>query len=414
MQVQQADLKVKNNSGFQNVLTYLFAFFLILSVNSVYYRTSHGQYIITAFILILAVIMSFQSISKMLKESMSIKNLLISYFAYIIMTSILFVAQLYKPFGLSVTTALLILVFPLLILPYVYCEKKSGYTAFFSKFKNIVLFLSVLSLLFWFISMLGKQPNMTKIVMWGGVHPVNGFWGLDFIGQASKIDFLGFKFVRNTGLFVEGPMYSFILSLALIIHLFVEKGTKIFDWQNVLLVITILSTASTTGLIVLLFAVFIRINRRLKGWWKVLLFALIPILIYMVIVILKMKMNNASSDDMTSSFNVRMNDIYAGFMAWKDAPFWGNGLYNPGAIKSYMDPVRLFWWGNNGFSSGVMEMLALGGIYYFIGWLLLPLIRFSWKNMNHFYIAILFLIIMFVTLSESTFLYIFIILYFLI
>lgn len=413
MQIENSE-KVVEKRGFENTLLYIFTFLMILSVNSVYFSTHTGRNVITVLIMILALVLSAQSLSILKKKDIPQIGLVNWYIYYVFVTAIFFLVQSYKPLGLGSTTILELFVFPILILPYVYMEKKTSYTGFFNKYKNIVLILSVVSLIFWIMALAGVPTNVTKTVNWGRLRPVSGYFNLDYIAQSGNINFLGISLVRNTGIFVEAPMYSFILSIALMIHLFADKDSKIFDWQTILLTLTILSTTSTTGLIVLLLAVFIRMMRRLKGFWKILLVILVPILIYLFIAILNMKIDNASSNDMTSSFNIRMNDFYAGFMTWKDSPFWGNGLNNVGALNTYMNPLRLLISGNSGFSSGAMEMLALGGIYYFFFWLLLPLIRYARKNINQLCIATLFFLLLLVTIADGTYLYLFIILYFLI
>ena len=58
------------------------------------------------------------------------------------------------------------------------------------------------------------------------------------------------SFIRNTGLFWEGGAYQYFLNLALILSLYVKKNL-IFSFPNWIFIISILTTFSTTGYIIM-------------------------------------------------------------------------------------------------------------------------------------------------------------------
>nr|WP_260157112.1 hypothetical protein [Lentilactobacillus buchneri] len=61
------------------------------------------------------------------------------------------------------------------------------------------------------------------------------------------------------------------------------------------------------------------------------------------------------------SFSVRLDDMKAGYDAWINHPFLGNGWTNEQAIQQYMLGSRLSFYGNSGLSSGFFASLALTG-----------------------------------------------------
>ncbi|CAJ1226839.1 hypothetical protein LZY01_13210 [Levilactobacillus zymae] len=224
-------------------------------------------------------------------------------------------------------------------------------------FRNIVLCLAVLSLFFWLLSILGVPTNSESTIAWGTEHSIPGYFHIHFIAQGS-VNFLGIDTIRNTGIFVEAPMYSYILSLAFLINLFVSKSG--YNWITLTLGIALLTTTSTTGVIIAFLAVayyeFVVVDRE-SAVLKVLIFLVgISALIFSVIRILSDKID----PNWNSSSSIRFNDIVAGFLAWKDHPWMGNGLGNYTTIIQYMDSRRLI--GLTGYSSGAMEVLAYGGV----------------------------------------------------
>ena len=69
----------------------------------------------------------------------------------------------------------------------------------------------------------------------------------------------------------------------------------------------------------------------------------------------------------TSSGNSRIDDFVAGYNAWKKAPVFGNGFGNMDSVRQYMSSFRF---NNVGFSNSPMMILAYGGIYLFIPYLI--------------------------------------------
>ena len=75
---------------------------------------------------------------------------------------------------------------------------------------------------------------------------------------------LGYSGVRNTALFVEGPMLTFVGCLALYYELFLRvKGIRKIVAASI--IISIASSLSTTGLLLIAVMMYLRFYERIKN-----------------------------------------------------------------------------------------------------------------------------------------------------
>lgn len=156
-------------------------------------------------------------------------------------------------------TILFFLLSPIAFVTYFYDDyinNNSNYTIF-SKITFITFILAIISLVGWSLILGGIKPNITFFSQWSKQN-VSGYYYLDFITQYNS--FLGIdNIVRNTGVFAEAPMYSYVLCISLIIQVFLKNGKRnLFDILNyIVTVVTIFSTLSTTGIIISIIIVMI-------------------------------------------------------------------------------------------------------------------------------------------------------------
>ncbi|WP_164878525.1 O-antigen ligase family protein [Pediococcus acidilactici] len=301
------------------------------------------------------------------------------------------------------------LLIPLFMVPSMYVDYQNGNVdRILQTFKNIVVILACVSLVFWLLAMFGLNTNTTKLVSWGGVRSVYGYSFLHYISQGS-VNFLGLpRVIRNTGIFVEAPMYSYVLCMAMLVSIFLEKRDIAFSWKTWILMITILTTTSSTGAIILAVTIFVRLtffNKKTHFSIKILLVVLlIPVLLIIIANVISKKVDA----NWYSSSSVRYNDFMAGFLAWRLHPWLGNGFGNYSVLVSNMDYRRLINNFNTGFSTGFMEMLAYGGIpagMYYIS----PVAILLFKNRKLFvFSAIVFLLFVFTLVNDVYINYIFI------
>lgn len=388
-------------------LEYLLLIGIIFSTNSIYWVSTSNRYkIVILSIIYISVgilsLLSFWNLSTQGRFPRKTFLLFLSYYG--VMIPFIF-------YNKSISSVSLLEIIRLTILPltlsFIFLERiqNDKLTSFMNKFVNIAFFLSLLSLLLWGLSSLGKTPTGMTTIDWGSIKQVPSLFNLQFFPQ-SRVTFLGFFVLRNTGMFAEAPMYSFVLSMALIIHLFLNKNTKITDGKSIILILTLLSTTSTTGLLTIIMSIFLIAFSRSSKYMKVFLTLLVPVLLIILNLIIKSKTQN-----MSGSVSLRIDDIQAGIQAWKLHPFIGNGFENTLALNSFMDPSRFGMWGNSGFSSGILSMLARGGLLLTSIFAFLPYIIYGKKGMKELIFASIVCVTFCVTIVDRTNIYMFIIMF---
>lgn len=234
-------------------------------------------------------------------------------------------------------------------------------------FVAIVACLAASALILWVLGPLsGMIPSNCVIQSsWGnnGVFANRpGWYGLDYVTQYALV--FGQKIVRNTGIFCEAPMFSFVLTVAMLFERYLRPNTRVSIL--VLLAITIVTTISTTGIIVVLLMVaemLFTFGDRFGPKAQVAL-RLLMVLVIAAIALLALSLFNQKME--TNSGSTRVDDFAAGFKAWSNNILIGNG-FNSDSIQSFMSSFR----GNNlGFSNSLMWVLAEGGLLWFAAFLL--------------------------------------------
>ena len=258
---------------------------------------------------------------------------------------------------------------------------------FYKKFRDMMVCISIISLFFWvFGTVLGIiQPSGIIFTTWtsqpisGAVNlkAVRNFYNVYFESQAwGTEDALGIVtnvgIIRNTGMFTETPMYSFLLVLALSVDLFFDNDSN-GKWKRMVLLATIITTLSSLGLIMAVFAFSIKliVTNEKSGVLKILRMMIIPIVLVMGILFVSFLVESKLA---TSSGITRIDDFAAGMKAWVRSPLFGHGMGNAYSYQQHMSSRRL---GNAGLSNSIMQILAYGGIY-----LLLPYVYCSSRGLK--------------------------------
>lgn len=227
---------------------------------------------------------------------------------------------------------------------------------------NVIAILAAISLVLWVAGpVFGVIPSNCSIPNgWTGSEKsvlTQGYFHLLYIVQSGEI--FGASVVRNTGVFVEGPMYSYTLCIAIIFETFFSRRPR--KLALIILYTTVISTLTTTGILFVLilgFIEFVRYMRNLKSDLRPLLLILLGVLFVSLITVAFFLFNQKMS---TSSGVIRLDDFYAGFAAWLSSPVYGHGLGNTDAVVTYMSNFRLH---NVGFSNSPFDLLARGGLVF--------------------------------------------------
>jgi hypothetical protein len=115
-------------------------------------------------------------------------------------------------------------------------------------FISVMLCIACISLFFFvFGSLLRWIPSGGTIEFdWDKTFIARSYLGIYFEIPWQDLAFFGYTGHRNCGIFVEAPMYNFLLCIALIFQMFILQDKK---WKSGILIITVLTTFSTTGIV---------------------------------------------------------------------------------------------------------------------------------------------------------------------
>ncbi|WP_429970351.1 hypothetical protein ACQW5G_04890 [Fructilactobacillus sp. Tb1] len=278
---------------------------------------------------------------------------------------------------------------------------------------DITVVIACISLVFWFMGELGYPANCSLLLGWGGHRVIFGFYGLYYFTQ-EPAHFLGTMMIRNTSIFSEAPMYSVILTTAFIINLFYLKHNRFFRFNCLVILLTLITTVATSGILICFLAClgyfmylnrdkFNRFTKKQKISYTV---SSLIIILTVVSAIIINKLNTFSG-----SVSIRSDDIRAGLKAFINHPFIGNGIGNNAAIKHYMAHYRLVAGGNTGFSLGLIQIMAFGGLMLLFIYLI-PLIKsLLSKDYLDLYIILLLLLMLALTIINEAPLFIFILVF---
>lgn len=354
-------MEIKQNK-FISIIEYIFALFLILSLNSVYFcEIGPGKNLIIMGLLGATVVLTIYGIYQLFVYRDRVDRLLLFFILFTVYILVLYFINLKQGTHILKVQLLAIYIFPVMLLPILYYQKKQNYSIL-RKISNIVVLLSIISLIGWFLSMAGVPTNLSIVVKWGYIRPVHSYFGLDFFPQ-DPVHFLGLMLPRNTSIFVEAPMFAYVLIIGIAIRkYFVENRNKFITF---VLWFTVISTTSTTALIMLIVIYCINYlilspqlnsNKALKY--------IISIGLIISFVVVTIFLIESKQQSMAGSFDLRADDVTAGIDAWKQHLIIGNGFNSNNVIQQFMNSNRWIQ-ETTGYSTGIFLVLAWGGLYLF-------------------------------------------------
>ncbi len=344
----------------KEILQYVIVILIILNTNSIYAKLTrvNFHFNILLIIVLIAYIFIYFIYKKNLKESLlNIKNDIIKYHKLII---IYFLYLLIFIIFNNIETMNFITIFAIIFPMYVYINIKGKNIEILKKLVNVIVILAIISLLFYTFISVFNVFDMTNTVEihWEKEIKIKSFLNIYF--ETQVFNGFGLNIQRNTGIFTEAPMYSLILCISLAIEKFIlKRNNKILE---LILILTIITTFSTTGIIVMsliyILNIIIKFMEKESINKKIKIFMIIAIVFLLIISVIVFIQRIK-----TSSGQTRIDDYKASYEAWKESPIIGNGYDNDEIIKSHMSNFRF---SNMGLSNSLMTLLAQGGIYLFI------------------------------------------------
>lgn len=326
------------------VLEYMVCLFIVLDNRSVFSRIPDiGKYILPITAMLIIMLVAFNFIFKMIEWKRMAKSLLALCFFYLFFTIYLMV-NVFETRSYILT---FMICFTFLFIYYATNKNENVAKGMLIKYENIILIISIVSLIFYVLSSTLKLIESTNIVQtnWGDKR-IYSYYNVYF---ETQIDYFnGIKIVRNSAIFIESPMFAVNLVIALLVEMFVKNEHK--KSKIIVLAISIITSTSLVGILgmlVILLISFIR-NKKVNSisqFFKIIAFPIIVVSILMLS--LYLLQNKVDNNTTTASLSLRLDDYKAQFKAWEDRPILGNGYTNNEAIEQYMDRSRFDTVGEN-------------------------------------------------------------------
>lgn len=389
-------------SKWEQVLGYLLALFLILNNQTVFQNSISFNYHIYEITLLLIIVTTLYQIEKYGIYENKFKSLLNLSFIYYVYLSIISIASVGVDQLLSFWARYASLPFV-----FFYFSSNASYIVkieLFRKVVNVMVVISCISLFFWIFGSTFKMITPTGVALfeWGTVNEVSSYFNIYF--ETQYVDWLGIDFFwRNTAIFVEGPMMSLTLIIAITLIYYFDDIWHIATWKKFILAFAIITSFSVTGYFILWGFVVLKLYRS-KKFRAIMIVMLIPLSLYAIQVMMDMKQS-------TGSYSLREDDYYVGFITWLQNPIFGWGFNNWEALQANMKGRA-----NDGFSNSIFSVLTQGGILMGLMYFIPILIGITSKEFKRFVVcivyAILFISIIFQTAYVNFFLFCLMIPYF--
>lgn len=389
-------------SKWEQVLGYLLALFLILNNQTVFQNSISFNYHIYEITLLLIIVTTLYQIEKYGIYENKFKSLLNLSFIYYVYLSIISIASVGVDQLVSFWARYASLPFV-----FFYFSSNASYIVkieLFRKVVNVMVVISCISLFFWIFGSTFKMITPTGVALfeWGTVNEVSSYFNIYF--ETQYVDWLGIDFFwRNTAIFVEGPMMSLTLIIAITLIYYFDDIWHIATWKKFILAFAVITSFSVTGYFILWGFVVLKLYRS-KKFRAIMIVMLIPLSLYAIQVMMDMKQS-------TGSYSLREDDYYVGFITWLQNPIFGWGFNNWEALQANMKGRA-----NDGFSNSIFSVLTQGGILMGLMYFIPILIGITSKEFKRFVVcivyAILFISIIFQTAYVNFFLFCLMIPYF--
>lgn len=387
------------NKKINNILQYIFVILLILETNSIYSQI-YGIHlyirmaiIITSIIIILIFILN--------KETVIYKTILKFIIYDLICSSVLMINT--NNFNGKIIILLVFILYLPLCLIYLSNLSKENLMELLKKFVNVVIILCLMSLFFWSMSSIFNvlKPTGTLNVVWAKPYSIfDNFFYLHFNIYTQDVWWItGFPLARNTGIYTEGPMYAFILIIALLFNnLLCYEHNRSNLIKTIILFVTMLSTISVTGITCAVIIIILNFLINIKNKKKTLLSLICMMII--CIFMLPLGINIFNKKLQTGSAKHRNLDIKNGIETFMESPIIGKGILHERPTENEFEI-------GYGYSNTIVPVLTDGGILLGIIYIFpaIALLYRSFKeNKNerrkHLILILIYDIILFTTLVQ--------------
>lgn len=375
------------------------ALLIVLTSNTVYYSTGKKNIILFMLIVITLLLIPLsilcQDIVKINRKNFNTKIVILIIENTIMLFFLLIHSSSWSTLGSQVTfIAGTLVVFDLFSIYFIITQN----TLLLNYLIIVVKIISAISLFFYiFSTVLGIISATDSVqVTWGGEHSVPSFYNLYF--ETQKMNFFGFLVTRNSGVFVEAPMFGLVLCITMGVKILILKMKLVKS--DIILVITIITTFSTMAILLtfcllsfLYFKGFIE-----KGTIEVII-SMFVLSIIVILVLPNLRLLLFSKYNSVSG-SLRIDDYISGFYAWKLHPFIGNGWNSNDVIAQFMNTASrnqylsggLVY--NTGLANSITPVLSDGGILLALFYVIPLFYAYTSTNSRLFVVYFCFLMLL--------------------
>lgn len=393
------NLRIYKNTKIYNFLEYLLVTLLILESNSVYSQI-YGIHLFTRAAMI--IVSSIITLLFILNKKNVLYKDIIKFIIYVFICSLCMFFNTNNIKGKIIILLVFVLYLPLTLI-YLCNLSREDFINLLKKFVNVVIVLCLISLIFWSLSSILNilQPTGKIKVVWGKPYSTfDTFFNLHFNTQ-DVWWITGEPLMRNTGIFTEGPMYAFVLIIALIFNnLLCFENTKSNLIKTVILFITMLSTISVTGIICALFIIISNLICYLSNKNNKLFWITVTSILIIFIIASPLCINILNKKLQTGSAIHRKADIKNGIEAFIETPILGKGILHD-------RPTEEEYENGYGYSNTIIPVLSDGGIVLGVIYVF-PIILFVFKSFKEYrenkikciVLTLIYIIILFTTVIQ--------------
>lgn len=275
------------------------------------------------------------------------------------------------------------------------CDSVNRLDDVYKKFVNVLCIIAIISLLFYTFAFIFRIISPTGYISlkWSWRDKVPSYYNMFYDPMPNGLSFGSMIFPRNCGIYPEAPMFMYPLVLALLINKLALHNRK--SKKNRLLVITILSTVSITGYIVIVLLYSIEYDFLQSVKKHILLKLMIPLIMTMGLIVVYILFSEKLD---TGSGAIRTDHVFASFKSFFETNMLGCGIGNNDYVMDFMKYKQ-------GISVGLPYLLATGGIFWGAIFII-PLIKCviickKTKEYEKIVFSLLFTLLLFMTACHS-------------
>lgn len=257
---------------------------------------------------------------------------------------------------------------------------------------DMIYYYSIIALIMYLVfTVLHLVSPQNTIILFKSNIIYQSYYNVFFVSQG--LVFKSSVFIRNGAVFFEPGVYSLYLVYSLLIYFFYSNKKNML--KIVLLLISILTTLSTTGIILSLMFICIKFithnfkNRNLK----LIKISSIPLFIVCFAVLVYKVYFEKTTSYGISSYLIRNDDLVSGLILFKQKFLFGWGIDNIDILRSVQN-LSIRESGASSNSNGIVTILYQGGIYLAAAYIIpmIFLLKYYWKEEKRKLFAIMLML----------------------